>query len=89
MSSPTLRDEAWHAALETAVATGLDGADAFDSADVFGTVDDLGLDVSERTVRKTLRVMVDFGYLERVDETANTPKGEHATYRLNAEVSER
>lgn len=82
MTTPTKRDEAWHAVLETAVAT---GDEAFDSPDVLDTVDQLGLDVSERTVRKTLRVMVEFGHLKRSDEV-NTLQGEHATYRLNREV---
>lgn len=84
MSAPTKRDEAWHAVLETAVAT---GDESFDSPDVLDTVDELGLDVSERTVRKTLRVMVEFGHLDR-DCQVNTLQGEHATYRLNAGVSD-
>lgn len=83
MTTPTKRDEAWHAVLETAVAT---GDDAFDSPAVLDTVDELGLDVSERTVRKTLRVMVDLGHLERSDEV-NTLQGEYATYSLKPEVS--
>jgi hypothetical protein len=37
MSAPTKRDEAWHAVLETAIAT---DAEAFDSPDVLDTVDD-------------------------------------------------
>lgn len=84
MTTPTKRDEAWHAVLETAVAT---GDEAFDSPDVLDTVDELALDVSESTVRKTLRVMVDFGHLER-DDQVNSLQGEHATYRLNAGVSD-
>jgi len=80
MSNPTKRDQAWHAVLETAVAT---GDEPFDSTDVLDTVDELDLDVAERTVRNTLRVMVDLGHLERKDEV-NTFQGEHATYRLDA-----
>lgn len=45
-----------------------------------------GLDVSERTVRNTLRVMVDLGHLER-DDDVNPLQGEHATYQLKPEVS--
>lgn len=65
MSRPTRRDEAWHAALVTATETGLD--DTFGVDDVVETADDLGLDVARRTIRKTARVMVDFGYIRERD----------------------
>ena len=56
--------------------------------EVLDTVDELDLDVPERTVRNTLRVMVDLGHLDR-DDDVNPLQGEHATYQLNAGVSER
>lgn len=76
MSSPTRRDEAWHAALVTACEAGLD--DDFNAVDVDETGDELGVEVAIRTIRKTLRVMVDFGYLEDLD---------HGDYRVDEDFA--
>ena len=65
MSSPTRRDAAWHATLVTATETGLD--DTFDADAVLATADELDVQVAGRTIRKALRVMVDFGYLREPD----------------------
>jgi predicted transcriptional regulator of viral defense system len=65
MSRPTRRDEAWHAVLVTASESGLE--DSFDADDVVVTADELDVEVAERTIRKALRVMVDFGYLRELD----------------------
>lgn len=66
MTSPTRRDEAWHAALVTATETGLD--DTFTREDVLATADELGVKVAARTIGKALRVMVDFGYLRQPEK---------------------
>jgi predicted transcriptional regulator of viral defense system len=65
VTSPTRRDEAWHATLITATETGLDST--FDADDVATTADELDVAVSERTIRKALSVMVDFGYLQEIE----------------------
>lgn len=64
MTSPTRRDEAWHAIIATATETGHD--DVFGAEDVISTARDNGLEVASRTVRKTLRVMVEWDYLEEL-----------------------
>lgn len=61
MTSPTRRDEAWHAALITATETGLD--DTFGADDVVETADEIDVQVARRTILKALSVMEDFGYL--------------------------
>lgn len=76
MSSPTRRDEAWHAILTTCAETGVQ--DTFKKGDVADVADELGLGVSERTIIKALGVMVDFGYLQREEE--------QRAYRLDPSV---
>jgi len=65
MSSPTRRDEAWHAILVTATEVGLD--DSFDVDAAGSTADELELGVSDRTIRKALTVMTDLGYLKEIE----------------------
>ena len=66
MTSPTRRDEAWHAILVTATDVGLD--DTFARDDVLATADDIGVNPAGRTITKALRVMVDFGYLREASK---------------------
>lgn len=71
---PTARDDCWHAALCTAAT-----ADVFGLSDVENTADEIGVDVANRTVRKVLYSMEDFGYLEKVDR---------GRWRLKPEVAD-
>jgi predicted transcriptional regulator of viral defense system len=70
---PRNRDRAWHAVLVTAQQARARGARTFTTSDVHDTVDDLGLDVTDRTLRRTVAAMTEFGYLYRVKHGVYQP----------------
>lgn len=87
------RDEAWHAVLVAAYRAREHGALTFTAGDVQDVVDDLGLEVADRTLRRTIGTMADFGYLQRVKQGTYQPSRpwvarEYADVDVDAEVAD-
>lgn len=73
MTNATLRDEAWHAAIITAIEAGRAGS--FRAEDVVETAAELNCTVSRRTITKVLGVMGDLGYLDERKKGTYAPDG--------------
>lgn len=73
MTDVTRRDEAWHAAIMTAVEAGQAGHFRMD--DVIETAREAGCEVSDRTITKVVAVMCQLGYIEERDRGIYVPDG--------------